>query len=85
MVAARRASGIAHAQHGRFTEAAADFARVIELRPDDPALLFLYGYQLWFDARRRDATPLLEKAIERSLNPEPIQTFLLGGLMVRAR
>jgi Flp pilus assembly protein TadD len=33
--AARRASGFDHARHGRFTEAAADFARVIELRPDD--------------------------------------------------
>lgn len=54
-------------------------------RPEDPALLFLYGYQLWFDGRRRDATPILEKAAVRSLTPEPIQTFLLGGLMVRAK
>jgi serine/threonine protein kinase/tetratricopeptide (TPR) repeat protein len=34
-VAARRASGPDHARHGRFTEAAADFARIIELRPGD--------------------------------------------------
>jgi WD40 repeat protein/tetratricopeptide (TPR) repeat protein/tRNA A-37 threonylcarbamoyl transferase component Bud32 len=30
-----RASGLVHAQHGRFKEAADEFARVIELRPDD--------------------------------------------------
>ncbi len=32
---AGRSSGASHAQHGRFREAAADFARVLELRPDD--------------------------------------------------
>jgi WD40 repeat protein/tetratricopeptide (TPR) repeat protein/tRNA A-37 threonylcarbamoyl transferase component Bud32 len=30
-----RASGLVHAQHGRFKEAADEFTRVIELRPDD--------------------------------------------------
>jgi tetratricopeptide (TPR) repeat protein len=34
-VAARRASGWSHAQHGQFADAAADFDRVIELRPGD--------------------------------------------------
>jgi Flp pilus assembly protein TadD len=31
----RRAGGVLRAQHGRFAEAAADFARVIELHPED--------------------------------------------------
>jgi tetratricopeptide (TPR) repeat protein len=35
-----RASGISHAQHGRFLEAAADFTRSIELGPSD--------HEVWF-------------------------------------
>jgi hypothetical protein len=62
-----------------------ELKNTLDLRPQDPALLFLYGYQLWFDGRRGEATPILERAIERSQNPEPIQTFLLGGMMVRAK
>jgi WD40 repeat protein/Flp pilus assembly protein TadD len=34
-VRVRTASGLAHAPHGHFAEAAADFARVTQLRPDD--------------------------------------------------
>ena len=34
-VSNRRASGVAHTQHGRFAEAADDFAKVIELSPED--------------------------------------------------
>jgi hypothetical protein len=30
--------------------------------PDDPALLFLTAYELWFDGRRDEARPLFERA-----------------------
>jgi tetratricopeptide (TPR) repeat protein len=45
-------------------------------RPDDPALLFLYGYQLWFDGRRDEVKEILAKAIDRTDDPEPIRRFL---------
>jgi Tetratricopeptide repeat len=31
-------------------------------QPDDPALLFLFAYELWFDGRRDEARPLFERA-----------------------
>lgn len=40
--------------------------------PDDPVLLFLLGYQLWFDERREEARPLFERA--RPLAPD--RTFI---------
>jgi hypothetical protein len=30
--------------------------------PDDPVLLFLFAYQLWFDGRQEEAVPLFERA-----------------------
>jgi hypothetical protein len=44
--------------------------------PANPALLFLYGYQLWFDGRRADARPYLQKAAAAVANPKPIELFL---------
>ena len=55
----------------------------LDARPDDAGLLFLYGYQLWFDGRSKEAIPILEKALERTTDPEPIQLFLVGGMVIR--
>ena len=30
-------------------------------QPDDPALLFLFAYELWFDGRRDEARQLFER------------------------
>ena len=44
--------------------------------PDDPVLLFLSAYQLWFDGRKEEARPLFQRA--RPLTPDPrfIDQFL---------
>ena len=45
---------------------------------DDPALLFLYAYQLWFDGRQADARPLLRRAARFVAAPFFIDLFLLN-------
>jgi hypothetical protein len=45
-------------------------------RPDDPALLFLTGYELWFDGRRDDALPLLRRAAGLLPNLAAVERFL---------
>ena len=54
-------------------------------RPDDPALLFLLGYQMWFDGQRDQARLLFERAAKRARDPAPIEPFLKdeGGPVVR--
>jgi hypothetical protein len=44
--------------------------------PRDPALLFVSGYALWFDARRDEARRSFQLALERGKNREAIQKFL---------
>jgi tetratricopeptide (TPR) repeat protein len=44
--------------------------------PDDPVLLFLSAYQLWFDGRREEAQPLFRRARLRSPAPKAIDLFL---------
>jgi hypothetical protein len=43
---------------------------------DEPALAFLYGYELWFNGRRKEARPFLEKAAAGAADPAPIRRFL---------
>ena len=50
--------------------------QAVEANPADPALQFLYGYQLWFDGRRTDAKPHLQKAATGVADPKPIERFL---------
>jgi tetratricopeptide (TPR) repeat protein len=47
-----------------------------ERNPDEPALAFLYGYQLWFNGRREEARPYLERALKTAADPGPIRAFL---------
>jgi tetratricopeptide (TPR) repeat protein len=44
--------------------------------PDDPDLLFLYAYQLWFDGRRDEARVLFERARRAGADPAAIDRFL---------
>lgn len=46
--------------------------------PDDPALLFLYAYHLWFDGRQAEARPLFQRAARLVTAPFFIDLFLLG-------
>ncbi len=44
--------------------------------PDDPELLFLRAYVLWFDGRKEEARPLLRKALPLSADRDLIDRFL---------
>jgi Tetratricopeptide repeat len=44
--------------------------------PGDPVLLFLTGYQLWFDGRRDESRRLFQRALPGAANQEVIQRFL---------
>jgi len=50
--------------------------RAVERQPDEAALSFLYGYQLWFNGRKKEARPYLEKAAAGAADPAPIRRFL---------
>ncbi len=44
--------------------------------PDDPILLFLYAYELWFDGRRDEARVLFQRARPGAADPGVIDRFL---------
>jgi Flp pilus assembly protein TadD len=55
-------------------------------QPNDPVLLFLYAYQLWFDGRRDDARPYFQRALPRVAEPRFIEMFLqapMGPVVAR--
>src|SRR5262249_18364123 len=58
----------------------AEHLRVLEelqtMNPADPVLLFVTGYQLWFDGRRDEALPLLRRAAPVLPDPNLIDRFL---------
>jgi hypothetical protein len=47
----------------------------LDASPDDPRLLFLLGVELWFDGKRDEAKPLLDKAARLTGDPAPISVF----------
>ncbi|HLW68781.1 MAG TPA: tetratricopeptide repeat protein [Gemmataceae bacterium] len=47
-----------------------------EANPQEPALLFLYGYQLWFLGRQDEAKKFFEKARPMVTDAKPIDQFL---------
>jgi hypothetical protein len=66
-----------------YGDRAADFAAHLQaLRssrdrfPDDPVLLFLTGYQLWFNGQRDEARPLLRRALPLLPNPAALERFV---------
>jgi tetratricopeptide (TPR) repeat protein len=63
----------------RPAEHALDLERLrdaVERNPDEPALTFLYGYELWFNGRKKEARPFLERASKGAVDPTPIKRFL---------
>ena len=44
--------------------------------PDDPVLLFLYAYELWFDGRQDEAVPLFERAAPLVPDKGAVERFL---------
>lgn len=49
---------------------------VVGRRKDDPVLLFLLAYQLWFDGRQEEARPIFQRALPLVAEPAFIQLFL---------
>ncbi|GIW80843.1 MAG: hypothetical protein KatS3mg105_2650 [Gemmatales bacterium] len=57
---------------------------LIESRPNDPVLLFLYAYELWFDGRKQEARRFFQQAEKLADEKTYIQRFLraLPGLPI---
>jgi hypothetical protein len=49
---------------------------LVEKHPKDSVLLFVLGYELWFDGQRDKAVPLFRKAKQLAPNPEYCDRFL---------
>jgi tetratricopeptide (TPR) repeat protein len=45
-------------------------------QPDDPVLLFLYAYQLWFDGRQDEALPVFQRAARVLPDKGDVERFL---------
>jgi hypothetical protein len=48
----------------------------LDANPNDPVLLFLYGYELWFDGREDEAVHLFERAARVTADRTFIDRFL---------
>ncbi len=51
-------------------------ADVVDAFPNDPFVLFLYGYVLWFDGRREEAVDYFRKALSAGADPVAVDAFL---------
>jgi tetratricopeptide (TPR) repeat protein len=64
---------------GNAADAALDLDQLhqaAERNPDEPALSFLYGYQLWLNGRRAEARKYFDRALASTADPTPIRLFL---------
>jgi hypothetical protein len=70
-----------------YTEHLDQLRQAQKQNPADPALLFLYAYQLWFDGHRDEALILFRKALPLVAEPRFLQLFLdaQGGIRVVVR
>ncbi len=59
-----------HADHTQLLE------DLLAATPNDPVMLFLTGYQLWFDGRRDEAKLLLQRAAPSLPDPTLLDRFL---------
>jgi hypothetical protein len=57
----------------------AELEVVLAGKPDDPSLLFLSGYHLWFHGDRTEATRRFKRAAAVVKDAEPIERFLSAG------
>jgi tetratricopeptide (TPR) repeat protein len=70
---------------GLFGDLVADYAdemdrldALLEWHPNDPVLVFLRGYQLWFDGRQDEARAWFRRAAQLLPDPAPAERFLQG-------
>jgi len=61
---------------GEYPEHLSALQETLRKHPDDPVLLFLLAYQLWFDGRKEEAAPLFCRALPRSADRDAIDRFL---------
>jgi hypothetical protein len=61
---------------GEYPEHLAALREALRRHPNDPVLLFLTAYQLWFDGRKEEARPLLRRALPRAADRDAIDRFL---------
>jgi len=61
-----------------YTEHLRALGEAVARHPLDPVLLFLYGYGLWFDGRRDEASGYFRRALPRSADAGAINLFLLA-------
>jgi hypothetical protein len=61
-----------------YGEHRAELQEALKRRPDDPVLLFLSAYQLWFDGQEDEARRLFGQARKLVTEPRFIDLFLIG-------
>ena len=64
---------------GNVAELALDIEQLreaAERNPAEPALSFLYGYELWLNGRRDEARKYFKRALPNAADPAPIGLFL---------
>jgi hypothetical protein len=59
-----------------YSEHLATLEATLRRHPNDPVLLFLVAYQLWFDGRKEEARPLLRRALKGAADADVIDAFL---------
>jgi hypothetical protein len=62
-----------------YSDHLARLEQVLQQQPDDPVLLFLYAYQLWFDGRQDEAIPLFQRAAPMLADKNAVERFLQAG------
>jgi hypothetical protein len=75
-----RPSNLYGADHADFAEHLRRLREALDRNPEDPVLLFLYAYQLWFDGRQAEARPLFQKAAGLVADPTFIDRFLRAAI-----
>jgi Flp pilus assembly protein TadD len=59
-----------------YTDHLRTLEETLERNPNDPVLLFLYGYQLWFDGREAEAVNVFQRAARVTADKTFIERFL---------
>ena len=74
-----RAAELYGKEAGAFAEHLRRLEEARTRHPNDPVLLFLYAYELWFDGRKDEARPLFEKAAALMPDRSAADLFLKVG------